>query len=74
MDKPIAKTKDTGPTWLVTIQTEKIIAKKQTFNFNTRYEAGSLNEAYRVAVAKAKKMKLDDPDHNDYVVTDIRIK
>jgi hypothetical protein len=66
--------KNNEPLWRVTISAEKVIAKKQTFNFYTVYSSSSLNSAFRVAQAKAKKMKLDDPEHNDYIVTDIRIK
>lgn len=72
--KDIEETKEKkDPTFKTTISTEKIIAKKQTFTFTTRFSAKTLEDAFKVAQDKAIKMKEEDPEHNEYVVTYINI-
>jgi hypothetical protein len=65
--------KKDNPTFKVTISAEKIVAKKQTYNFTTRFSAPTLEEAFKTAQEKATKMKEEDPEHNEYVVTFINI-
>ena len=73
LKKDMNEKKDKGAVFKTIISTEKVIAKKQTYNFTTRFSAKTLEEAFKIAQEKAQEMKKEDPEHNEYRVTDIRI-
>jgi hypothetical protein len=57
----------------ISYETTKQKTITQQRNYKTKISASTLEEAFKQALKKAKTMKEDDPEHNNYTVTDVRI-